>query len=281
MVRCCHAHDGASRAARLDPGIGGCIAGEGHVKVSFHGHTDVGRRRPLNEDTIYAQDSLFLVCDGMGGHKAGEVASKLAAETVAAFVRHSTEDPEMTWPFGYDTRLSHDANRLSTAIKLANRVVLRHAASGDEYTGMGTTIAAVLVHSRRPHMTYANVGDSRIYLLRSGAMQQLTRDDTWANLDWGGNQDPHETSAMTSVLTKALGAQDDVQFDVVSQELQDEDLVLLCSDGLTHMLPDQRIFEIASTRAEDLPRACEELVSSANAEGGRDNISVILVRLAS
>ena len=228
------------------------IAEEGHVKVRFHGHTDVGRRRPLNEDTIYAHDSLFLVCDGMGGHKAGEVASKLAAETVAGFVKHSTEDPEMTWPFGYDTRISYDANRLGTALKLANRVVFRHAASADEYTGMGTTIAAVLVHARRPHMTYAHVGDSRIYLLRSGKMLQLTRDDTWANLDWGENADPLENSTMTSVLTKALGAQDEVQFDVVGQELQDEDVILLCSDGLTNMLPDRRIFEIASARSEDL-----------------------------
>jgi protein phosphatase len=251
------------------------------MKVRFHGLTDVGRRRPLNEDTIYAQDSLFLVCDGMGGHQAGEVASKLAADNVVRFIKHSGEDPEMTWPFGYDTRLSHDANRLSTAIKLANRVVFRHAASSDEYTGMGTTIAAVLMHARRPHMTYAHAGDSRIYLLRAGAMRQLTRDDTWANLDRGENADPREVLGMTNVLTKALGAQDDIQFDVVSEELQDGDVVLLCSDGLTHMLPDDRILGIVSGQSESLRRACEELVSSANAEGGRDNISVILVRVGS
>lgn len=249
------------------------------MKVLFHGHTDVGRRRPLNEDTIYARDGLFLVCDGMGGHKAGEVASKLAVDTVGAFVQHSSEDPEMTWPFGYDTRISHDANRLSTAIKLANRVVFRQGTSADEYTGMGTTIAAVLVHPRRPYMTYAHVGDSRIYLLRGGAMRQLTRDDTWANLDWVEGGDPAESPAMRNVLTKALGAQDDVQFDVAGQELQPDDLILLCSDGLTHMLPDRRILEIASGGADDLPGACDELIASANAEGGRDNISVILVRV--
>src|SRR5262245_55767382 len=108
----------ARRGGRSSQAAAACThLREVHVKVLFHGHTDVGRRRPLNEDTIYARDGLFLVCDGMGGHKAGEVASKLAADTLGAFVQHSREDPELTWPFGYDTRISHDANRLSTAIK--------------------------------------------------------------------------------------------------------------------------------------------------------------------
>jgi PPM family protein phosphatase len=243
------------------------------------GQTDIGRRRALNEDSIYAQDGLLLVCDGMGGHKAGEVASKMALEAVVAFVRRSAEDPEMTWPYGFDTRLSYDANRLSTAINLANRTVFRKGASADEYTGMGTTIVAAIVPARRPQMTYAHVGDSRLYLIRAGAMRQLTRDDTWVNLHWSeaGESEPAE-SAMKNVLTKALGARQDVEFEVHEQSLEDNDLLLLCSDGLTNMLSDARILDVVAARLPDLEAACQDLVAGANAEGGRDNISVILAR---
>jgi PPM family protein phosphatase len=244
--------------------------------LRYHSVTDIGRRRPLNEDTVYAKDGLFLVCDGMGGHNAGEVASQLAAEAVAGFIRRSLDDPEMTWPYSYDTSLSYDANCLTTAIKLANRVIYRKAASVEEYTGMGTTVAAALFHSRRPRMTYANVGDSRIYFIRSGVMRQLSHDDTWANLDWPDPQVPAD--AMKNVLTKALGAREDVDFDIAEQPLEDGDLVLICSDGLTGMLNDDRILAIVTAGAPAVQPACEQLVSEASAEGGRDNISAILIR---
>ena len=245
--------------------------------LRFHGLTDVGRRRPLNEDAIHAADGLFLVCDGMGGHKAGEVASQLAVETVAGFIRRSTEDPEMTWPYGYDTTLPYDVNRLGTAIKLANRVVSRKAASAEDYTGMGTTIVAALVHPRRSQLTYAHVGDSRLYLVRDGAMTQLTRDDTWANLEWVDPADAAAYGSMKNVLTKALGAREDLEFDVREIALQASDVVLLCSDGLTNMLSDAQILEILIAAGGDLHAAARTLVSRANAEGGRDNLSVVLV----
>jgi len=244
--------------------------------VSF-GHTDIGRRRPINEDTIYVRDGLQIVCDGMGGHKAGEVASELAAEAIASFIRRSAEDPELTWPYGYDTQLTYDANRLSSAIKLANRVVYRKAASADDYTGMGTTVAAVLIPTNRREMTYAHVGDSRIYLIRGGVMVQLTRDDTWSNLSWAGTaENDVARGAMKNVLTKALGAREDVEFEVTVQPLHDDDVVLICSDGLTNMVTDDRIVEIVAAQRHDLQAACHALIAAANAEGGRDNISVIL-----
>jgi serine/threonine protein phosphatase PrpC len=248
--------------------------------ISFHGRTDIGRRRNLNEDTIFAGDSLFVVCDGMGGHKAGEVASQLAIDVIVAFVKRSAEDTEITWPYGFHRAVSFDGNRLRTAIKLANRAVSRKAASSDDYTGMGSTVAAIVVSRNRPQMTYAHVGDSRIYLIRAGAILQLTRDDSWANLSWeeGGEPDDTAKASMKHVLTKALGARDDVDFEVTDQELRDGDVILLCSDGLTNMLPDQRILEVVSIRGADLEGACDELVAAANAEGGRDNISVVLVR---
>jgi protein phosphatase len=225
--------------------------------LDFYGQTDVGRRREHNEDTIYAHGTLFLVCDGMGGHQAGEVASRLAAEVIVDSLSHDAE-----------------ASDLGMAIKRANRAIHAQASAASEYAGMGTTVAAVLVHPRRPQITYAHVGDSRIYLVREGAMQQLGRDDTWANL--GG-----EHSGMVSlrhVLTKALGVRDEVEFDVDTATLQDDDVVLLCSDGLTNMVSDRRILDIVLARLRDPRAACAELVAGANAEGGHDNISVILLR---
>src|SRR5215469_9421913 len=148
------------------------------MTISSYGLTDIGKRRSLNEDAILAHDNLFVVCDGMGGRKAGEVASQLALDVIQAFVKRSAEDPEITWPYGIDRDASFDGNRLRTAIKLANRAVFRKAASSDDYTGMGTTATAMIVSRTRPQMTFTSVGDSRIYLIRSGAIVQLTRDDS-------------------------------------------------------------------------------------------------------
>ena len=241
--------------------------------IEFHGETDVGKRRQLNEDSIYAGDGLFIVCDGMGGHKAGEVASKIATDAIANFVKRSAEDPELTWPYGFDPRLSYDGNRLITAIKLANRIVFRKAMSSDDYSGMGTTVVALLCSPGRGEMTYGHVGDSRLYLVRGDTIAQLTKDDSWVNLI-----SPAETSVMKNVLTKALGAREDVEFDVVSRPLQAGDILLLCSDGLTNMLSDAAILEIISAPGRDLEAACRQLIAEANAQGGRDNVSALLVR---
>ncbi|HVQ75035.1 MAG TPA: protein phosphatase 2C domain-containing protein [Candidatus Binatia bacterium] len=247
--------------------------------LEFAGQTDVGRRRQLNEDHVFLEQDLFLVCDGMGGHRAGEVASRLAAEVIAGFVERSARDQEITWPYGFDPKLTYDANRLRTAIKLANRMVFRKAASADDYTGMGTTVAAVIGTRREPRITYAHVGDSRVYLIRAGAIIQLTRDDSLAALLSGGDPAAEPAgSTVKNILTKALGARDDVEFDVVDRMLEDGDHVLICSDGLTGMLSDARILEVVTAHGRDLGACCAELVSRANAEGGRDNISVVLLR---
>jgi serine/threonine protein phosphatase PrpC len=248
------------------------------MPIHHYGQTDIGRRRKINEDSIFRGDGLFIVCDGMGGHKAGEVASSLAVEAIVRFIERSNEDRELTWPYGFNPRLSYNGNRLLTAVKLANRTVHKKANSGEDYTGMGTTVAAVLVPPGETVMTHAHVGDSRIYLLRDGAMLQLTRDDSWANVAWGGATQDESANSLRNVLTKALGARDEVDFDVVDQALSDGDTVLLCSDGLTNMLPDRRILEIVMRQSREIEGACRQLVDEANAQGGRDNISVILVQ---
>ncbi|HEV8672407.1 MAG TPA: protein phosphatase 2C domain-containing protein [Methylomirabilota bacterium] len=249
--------------------------------LNAHGETDIGKHRKINEDSIFVADGLFIVCDGMGGHQAGEVASALAVDTIARFVQRSEEDRELTWPFGFNPRQSFDANRLRTAVKLANRAVFKHASSSEAYTGMGTTVAAALVSSGEPRMTYTHVGDSRVYLVRPGAILPLTRDDSWANLARSArpDEDPAATDpTMKNILTKALGARSDVEFEVADQTLEAGDVVLLCSDGLTNMLPDDRILALVTAQLTDLPEACRALVAAANAAGGRDNISVILAR---
>lgn len=246
--------------------------------IQYCGRTDVGRRRARNEDTILVGDGILVVCDGMGGHQAGDVASQIAVETIGAFIRRSEADPDLTWPYGFDPSVSLDANRIRTAIKLANRAVYTRAATEDEYAGMGTTVVATVIgRADEPRFTYGHVGDSRIYLIRGGRILQLSRDDSLANSAWA-DADSGVEIVMKNVLTKALGVRPDVEFDVVAHDLLAGDIVLLCSDGLTNMLDDQAILEIVARDDEHLEKTCDELVASANARGGRDNISALLLR---
>jgi protein phosphatase len=237
------------------------------------GRTDLGRRRKRNEDRILVGDGLLVVCDGMGGHQAGDVASRIAVDTIDAFVARTAEDAELTWPYGFDPALSFDANRIRTAIKLANRAIFTSAAAEDEYAGMGTTVAATLVAvAETAQLTYGHVGDSRIYLIRDGRIVQLTRDDSLTDGDTDAGL------VMKNVLTKALGIHPDIEFDVAAHELLVGDTVLLCSDGLSNMLDDAGILDIVTRNDGPLEKACDELVATANERGGRDNISVLLLR---
>ncbi|HEY7540571.1 MAG TPA: PP2C family serine/threonine-protein phosphatase [Methylomirabilota bacterium] len=246
--------------------------------IQYGGRTDVGRRRARNEDSILVGERILVVCDGMGGHQAGDVASRIGVDTVGAFVSRSEADPELTWPYGFDPSVSFDANRIRTAIKLANRAIYTRAAAEDEYAGMGTTIVATIVGpDDDPRFTYGHVGDSRLYLVRGGRMVQLTRDDSLANSAWA-DADSAVGTVMKNVLTKALGVRPEVEFDVAAHDLLAGDIVLLCSDGLTNMLDDQAILEIVARDDEHLEKTCDELVAAANARGGRDNISVLLLR---
>jgi protein phosphatase len=243
--------------------------------IQFCGRTDVGRRRHRNEDSILVTEGVLAVCDGMGGHQAGDVASRIAVEAIGMFISRSGDDPDLTWPYGFDPSLSFDANRIRTAIKLANRAIFTRAAAEDEYAGMGTTVVATLVAPDDARFTYGHVGDSRLYLFRGGRALQLTRDDSLANSAWG---DAEEAGAMKNVLTKALGVRGEVEFDVASHDLRIGDMVLLCSDGLTNMLDDGGILEIVGRYDGHLDKTCDQLVDGANARGGRDNISAILLR---
>ena len=249
--------------------------------LEAYGQTDVGRRRKLNEDNflVAKEPGLFAVCDGMGGHNAGEVASKMAIETLQAFIEKSHKEKEITWPYGLDVNLSFDGNRLKTAIKLANKRVFRAADNREELTGMGTTVVALLVSGDR--MTIGSAGDSRCYLLRGGKLTQLTRDDSWVSAALGEgilNSDEIERHPLRNVITKAVGAKETIELDVVEQKLETGDVALICSDGLHAMLSDDQILATLTPVPATLEEAAGKLIDAANEAGGKDNVSVVLLR---
>jgi serine/threonine protein phosphatase PrpC len=245
------------------------------------GQTDVGRRRKLNEDSILIdnESNLYAVCDGMGGHNAGEVASQMAIEALATFIQKSHREKEITWPFGLDVNLSYDGNRLKTAIKVANKRVYKAADNREEYTGMGTTIVAALVSGNL--MTVGWAGDSRCYLIRNGALTQLTRDDSWVSAAWAEgilSASEIEKHPLRNVITKAVGAKDTIETEPIEHRLQPGDIAMLCSDGLHAMLNDEQITAAITPFPPTLKETAAKLIDAANEAGGKDNVSVVLVR---
>jgi protein phosphatase len=249
--------------------------------IEAYGRTDVGRRRKINEDSLLVspESKLYAVCDGMGGHNAGEVASRMAIETLAAFVEKSEHEKEITWPWGLDASLSFDANRLKTAIRLANARVFQAAGNREELTGMGTTVVAAIVSGNA--MTVSSAGDSRCYLVRGGQLQQLTRDDSWVSAALGEgilNSDDVERHPLRNVITKAVGARDTIDVEVVEKVLQTGDVVVLCSDGLHGMVSDEQLTHLLVPPADSLEETAGRLVDAANEAGGRDNVTVVVLR---
>jgi len=245
------------------------------------GLTDVGRRRSLNEDNLIVDQeaSFFVVCDGLGGQNAGEVASSTAVEVLSAFITRSHRDKDITWPYGFAARLSFDGNRLLTAIGLANKKVFRVADSQPDYSGMGTTVVAALVRANT--LTVGWVGDSRLYLVRGGTVQALTEDHTWVNMavrEGTISRDEAEKHPWKHVLLKAVGGRDTIEPDLVEGKLEHGDLILVCSDGLHGMLTDDQITALLQPPPATLEEGAKALIAAANEAGGKDNITVILLR---
>jgi serine/threonine protein phosphatase PrpC len=251
------------------------------MKILYEALTDVGRKRKGNEDSLYVnpEQNLFVVADGMGGHAAGEIASRVAVDSINEFVCLTSGDEEITWPFGLDETISYDGNRLKTAIRYANRKVLEATKERADYEGMATTIVAVLVDGQEANL--AHVGDSRVYLLRDGEISQLTADHSWVNeqvLSGVISADQARSHPLRNVVTRALGGKPDLQVDMTVHKLLPGDHLLLCSDGLTTMLHDDDIARIVKDAGGDVKKAARELVDAANAKGGEDNITVLLLR---
>ncbi|MDR3673188.1 MAG: Stp1/IreP family PP2C-type Ser/Thr phosphatase [Holophaga sp.] len=242
------------------------------------GQTEVGCVRKHNEDNFLmeAELGLFVVADGLGGHAAGEVASRIVVDKVGDFISHTAER-DRTWPVEYETDLSYDGNRLKAALLLADQGIQNDIQANPERESMGSTVVACLAHDDR--VTLVHVGDSRAYLLNAAGIQQVTRDHSWvAEQVENGILTPEEARhhPFRNVITQALGNGGDL--DVAVQEIQVSELdrILLCSDGLSGMVQDQTIWDIV-TQAPDMEAAAEKLVSKAMENGGEDNITVVIV----
>jgi protein phosphatase len=249
--------------------------------ISAYGVSDIGRVRKTNEDCFVSDPELglFAVADGMGGHSAGQVASRLAIDTVLAFIRRSSTDTDFSWPYGLEQSMSLEGNRLRTAIHLANRRVYRTAESTDDYSGMGTTIVGLLMSGSR--VSIAHVGDSRVYLLSDRGLLQLTHDDSWAAtiLSQDASLTPEDIAKhpMRNVLTNVLGAREQVDVHLRERGLRGGESLLLCSDGLYGVLPIETMQDVLAA-AHDAQSAAETLVHRALDAGSRDNATALVVR---
>lgn len=251
------------------------------MRAIASGLTDVGLQRDHNEDSyaVLSEYDLFIVADGMGGHRAGDVASRLATDSIAEFFR-STAQEDATWPFHFDTSLSEDENRLVTGIRVANRRIFERSIRSRECAGMGTTIVGALYSRKKNRLFVGHVGDSRAYRVRGEAIQQLTRDHSLINdylMAMPDLTEEQRAELPKNVITRALGMQDSVAVDLVSDEPQLGDVYLLCSDGLSGMLTDDQIRSVVES-SQDPIEICRRLIAKANENGGEDNITALVIR---
>jgi PPM family protein phosphatase len=246
------------------------------------GASDVGLQREHNEDSfvVLKEYDLFVVADGMGGHRAGDVASKLATETISEFFK-STANDDVTWPFHFDTNLSEEENRLLTGIRVANRQIFERSSRSREYHGMGTTVVGAMFSPRKGRMYIGHVGDSRCYRVRGGAIAQLTRDHSLINdylLAMPDLTEEQRSELPKNVITRALGMQDQVVVDLQHDDPRPGDVYVLCSDGLSGMVQDDEILRIVA-EAADIRQACSQLIARANEHGGEDNVTAVLIKI--
>ena len=231
--------------------------------------TDIGRKRKLNQDFVYSSDeavgnlkNVYIVADGMGGHQAGDYASKCTVETMVREIKGCFEQSPI--------------RILSRAIRIANDQVRRKAREDESLYGMGTTVVAATVLGK--YLQVANVGDSRLYIINE-EVRQITRDHSLVEemVRMGGlDREAARNHPDKNIITRAIGARDTIEIDFFHEELKSGDLILMCSDGLTNMLEDEEIGRILKTPGTIEERA-ERLIDAANQNGGRDNIAVILI----
>ena len=251
------------------------------IDIESSGITDIGRKRKQNEDSLFYDDGmgLYVVADGMGGHKAGEVASRLVVETIRNYIdqNQNVDQPENL--VDTDENLSIEAQRLLASIHLSNRVVHQTALANEDYKGMGSTVSAVYFTENT--LIVANVGDSLVYLIRDGDIEllsvphtlvaeQAALDPENAELLWGD---------FKHVLTRAMGVDESVKADINEIPFYKEDIIVISSDGLTDKATPEEILELVYNRRSD--QACQGLVDLANERGGEDNITAIVLKIKS
>lgn len=232
----------------------------------------------MNQDHFgwWPELGLYVVADGMGGHNAGEVASHLAVETIYGFIQESATSPDITWPFGLEVKISIDANRLTTAVRLANRKIYSEGSKSPELNGMGTTVVAALVSGDR--INIVSVGDSRVYRFRQGSLEQLTKDDTWLASVLGEKQaeDADPQHPLRHVLTSVVGTKDDVKPGAREELLASGDRFLLCSDGVHGRLDSSALTRLL-TEARSADDGAAKIVSEAISRGTTDNATALVI----
>ena len=261
----------------------------GKTSIDFGSVTDIGMVRSRNEDSMgnfipedpafESRGHLFIVADGMGGHSSGEIASKIAVDEVGEFFRMTSQDQDITWPYKMDKQKNYDENRLAVAVKLANQRIFEKATADTKFKGMGTTIVTVYF-AKDNEVVIGHVGDSRVYFFRDDTLRQITEDHSLLN-DYlkAKKLTPEEIENFPhkNVIVRALGMKDNVVVDVNRVEPKPGDIFLLCSDGLSGMVTDEQIQTVLQN-TKDLDKACAQLIDSANANGGNDNVTAVLAR---
>ncbi|MCA9583444.1 MAG: Stp1/IreP family PP2C-type Ser/Thr phosphatase [Myxococcales bacterium] len=238
-------------------------------------------KRSHNEDcfSMIEEHNLYIVADGMGGHASGEVASKMACDTLRDFFKATAADPESTWPYKMDKARGYEENRLITGVKLANLRIFESAQKDAKLKGMGTTLVAIRVIPEG--VLVAHVGDSRVYRFREGTLTQLTEDHSLLN-DYIKmkklSQDEIDNFPHKNVIVRALGMKDNVKVDLLCEPPRPGDIYMLCTDGLSGPASDPEIEEIIGS-ASDLTEATHQLIAKANENGGPDNVTVVMARV--
>jgi len=252
------------------------------MNITIIGRTDVGQQRKLNEDSFGILDSklLAVVCDGMGGHAAGEVASATAVDTILNLHR----DPELPscseQAYNLETDFTREGQDLAVAIRVANSRIYGKASADSNLTGMGTTVVAAVLHDGI--VSICHVGDSRAYRIRSGVLKQITSDHSWVGeLIEAGQMTKEEARDFPNrnVITRALGVRERVRVDIFEDRLYEGEIFLLCSDGLVECVTDEKILSIITRSGSDLAVAADNLIAAANDGGGHDNITCALIRV--
>ncbi|WP_373044848.1 Stp1/IreP family PP2C-type Ser/Thr phosphatase [Vulgatibacter sp.] len=252
------------------------------MRIRCVGQTDVGRRRERNEDAFLIDESLglFVVADGMGGHAGGDIASRLAVETVGSVLREAAADP--SGPFAAEAPLPESPlpDLLRSAVEKGCAAIFRRAQEEPELSGMGTTVTALLL--READAFFAHVGDSRAYLVRADLIQQISEDHSFVHEQVKAGVITAEEarySRFKNIITRSVGFEEQVLVDLMGLVAEPGDVFVLCSDGLANLVEDHEIHDLAREKPlEDLPAA---LVDLANERGGDDNITVVAVRLES
>ena len=249
------------------------------IETLHSAKSDIGRKRQHNEDCFAADPALglYVVCDGMGGGNAGEIASRMAIDAILAHVRAAATASTRQLIGPVDPNLSSATNQLASAIRVANETVHKASWEQAKYAGMGTTVVAIRLMNH--FLSIAHVGDSRLYLIRDGAMQALTSDHSWvAEQVAKGYMSAQEAerSPRRNIVTRALGVEGTVEIDLAETPLLHGDLLLLCSDGLTRGVCPADILRALEVDS-DLSAKTDRLISMANEAGVDDNITVLLV----